>query len=67
MSRTPCQCQATPSLTEELIMNPDALPPKLRGWRRYRIEYGFQCSCPEGCIYLPPGVDPDDIEDLLNV
>ena len=27
-------------VTEEIIMNPDALPDELRGWRRYRIEYG---------------------------
>ena len=55
-----------PCLTEEMIMNPTALPGALRGWRRYRIEYGFECSCPEGLIYLPAHIDPDKIEELLN-
>lgn len=64
---TPCSHEVTrPSLVEELIMNPDALPPSLRGWRRFRIEYGFECSCPEGLIYMPAEVDPDDIEFLLQ-
>lgn len=55
-----------PSLVEECIMNYDALPPSLNGWRRYRIEYGFECSCPEGLIYLPPGANMEIIEDILN-
>ncbi len=62
-----CTCEEThPTLTEEAILNYDALPPSLKGWRRYRIEYGFECSCPEGLIYLPPGADPDVVEILLN-
>lgn len=62
-----CTCKSTrPSLTEEMIMNYSALPPSLKGWRRYRIEYGFECSCPEETIYLPPWVDADRIEDILN-
>ena len=62
-----CTCTTThPSLVEEMIMNPDALPPSLREWRRYRIEYGHECSCPEGLIYLPSHVDADKIEELLN-
>lgn len=63
-----CTCTTThPSLTEEMIINPDALPPSLRGWRRYRIEYGFECGCPEGLIYLPADIDSDIIERILNV
>lgn len=65
-----CKCTETrPSLTEEMIMNYDALPPSLNGWRRFRIEYGFECGCPEGLIYLPPEnvYDAADIiEDVLN-
>ncbi len=54
------------SLTEQMIMNPDYLPGSMPGWRNYRIEYGFECSCPEGIILLPPDMDPDVVEDLLN-
>lgn len=63
----PCTCETTrPSLTGEAILNYDALPPSLKGWMRYRIEYGFECACPEETIYLPPWVDPDEIEAILN-
>jgi len=55
-----------PSLVEEFILNDEFLPGGMKGWRRFRIEYGFECSCPEGTIYLPPEVDPDTIEDLLR-
>ena len=55
-----------PSLVEEMILNDEFLPAGMAGWRRFRIEYGFECSCPEGTIYLPPGVDPDVVETLLN-
>lgn len=50
-------------------MNYDALPPSLKGWRRFRIEYGFECGCPEGLIYLPPHLTHeqiDQIEELLQ-
>ena len=36
--------QGAISFTEEMILNYDALPEKMYGWRRYRIEYGFECS-----------------------
>lgn len=63
----PCNCTETyPHLVEEFILNPKALPPSLANWRVYRIEYGFECSCPEGWIYLPPNCDSQLIEDLLN-
>jgi hypothetical protein len=55
-----------PSLTEEMMMNVDSLPKSMHSWRRYRIEYGFECSCPEGLIYLPSEMDPDIIEKLLR-
>ena len=58
--------QGAISFTEEMILNYDALPEKMYGWRRYRIEYGFECSCPEGTVYLPPDVDADKLEDFIN-
>lgn len=66
--RTPCShTQSRPSLVEVIIMRPEGLPPSLRDWRAFRIEYGFECSCPEGWIYLPPGADQKVIERELNV
>jgi hypothetical protein len=55
-------------LVEEFIMNYSALPPAFAGWRRYRIEYGghAQECLREETIYLPPWVDPDRIEAILN-
>lgn len=35
-------------------------------YRRFRIEYGFECSCHEGVIYLPPDIDPDVVEAFLD-
>jgi hypothetical protein len=64
-----CDCHTEgpclPSLTEEVILNPDYLPGSMKGWRLYRIEYGFECSCPEGLIYLPPNMDPEVVEQLF--
>lgn len=56
------------SLVEEMIMNPDAVPNchGMRGWRHYRVEYGFECGCPEGVIWLPPDVSCHDLEKLLS-
>lgn len=55
-------------VTEELIMNPDALPHELRGWRRYRIEYGGHAErcLLENHILLPPHVRVERLERLLN-
>jgi hypothetical protein len=53
------------SLTEEMIMN-DSHMGILKDWRRYRIEYEFEGSSPEGIIYLPQYVDPDKLEQLLR-
>ena len=52
------------SLTEEMVQNEDAMG-MLKGWRRFRIEYGFECSCPEGVIYVPPEIDPARLEEVL--
>lgn len=53
--------------TEEAILNDDFVPEYMKGgkWRRYRIEYGFECSCPEGVIYLPARFDSQLARDLL--
>jgi hypothetical protein len=62
-----CNGECPPvSLTEEMILNPKALPNHMRDMRRYRIEYGFECSCPEGVIHLPKNVNPDTIENLFK-
>ena len=37
----------------------------MKGWRCYRIEYGYECSCPEGVIWLPPDVVPEVVEEFL--
>lgn len=57
------------SLVEEMLMNYSGLPEYMEkdGWRRYRIEYGHECSCPEGIIYLPRDVDSEDVEQLFYV
>lgn len=58
-----------PDLTEEAMLNPPKCgyhPEDWSKWRRYRIEYGFECSCPEGVVYLPEHVDPDEFQRLLN-
>lgn len=57
-------------LIEQAVLNPRALecgqhPDRHKGWRCFRIEYGFECGCPEGLIYLPPFVDPDEAEAAL--
>lgn len=65
--RTPCShTQSRPSLVGEIVMRPDLLPASIRRWQRYRIEYGFECSCPEGLIYLPPGTNAMALERYLN-
>lgn len=56
------------SLTEEMVLNPSALPEKLQGWRRYRIEYGghAECCVKELPIYLPMFADPYLIDLLFD-
>lgn len=55
------------SPTEEMIMNDEALPKELRGYRCYRLEYG---GANEDCLYegrvlLPPGMEPQSICNLI--
>jgi hypothetical protein len=54
------------SLTEESVMNYDALAPELYGWRYFRVEYGGcnECCFMERPIWLPPMADAY-IFDLL--
>jgi len=54
-----------PQLIEQFVLNPDYLPAGMASWRMYRIEYGFECSCPEGLIWLPPQMAPETIERIL--
>ena len=53
-----------PSFTEQMVMNYDRLPGGMKGWRMFRIEYGFECSCPEGIIWLPPNITWDEIDSI---
>ncbi len=53
------------SFTEECIQNEDYMG-CLKGWRRYRLEYGFECACPEGVIYLPSNIDINLLEDYIK-
>jgi len=55
-------------VVEEAIMNYDALPGEMRGWRRLRIEYGghAEACLLETVVYLPPDADVERLERLLN-
>jgi hypothetical protein len=55
-------------VTEEMIMNYDALPPEMKDWQRFRIGYGggFENCLLETVIYLPPRVSVERLERLLN-
>ncbi len=53
------------SVVEEAILNPSYLPSYMKGWRQYRIEYGFECSCPERSILVPPWVTAEQVEALF--
>lgn len=56
------------SLVEEMVMNPNFFSEEMKGWRAYRIEYGgIENSNREGMIYLPPDVNTDVIEMVLNI
>lgn len=58
-----CSHPVKPRLVEYGINNPPKGP--LQDWRMYRIEYGFECSCPEGTIWLPPNADIEAFEAYL--
>ena len=60
-----CEHPIQPALVEEMVMSETEGP--LRGWRCYRIEYGHECPCPEGRVWLPPNINPDVLENLLRV
>jgi hypothetical protein len=55
-------------VVEEAIMNVDALQREMRGWRRFRIEYGghAEACLLETVIFLPPGTNVERLERLLN-
>jgi len=56
------------ALIEQAVLNPKCLPRELRRWRNYRIEYGghAEACLIEGLIWLPPEVEPERIENVLN-
>lgn len=56
------------SLTEQAVLNPPFcdLHQGVGKFRFFRIEYGFECGCPEGGIWLPPTVNPDLVEGILD-
>lgn len=53
---------------EEMILNGEALPPELAGWRYYRLEYGGvnQDSQWTANILLPPWIDGDDWAERVS-
>ena len=53
-----------PRLIEYAVLNPPQGP--MREWRMFRIEYGFECGCPEGTIWLPPEVDVETFERYFD-
>ena len=57
--------QIRPCLVEEMVLNPAALPGSMQGWRCFRIEYGHECSCPEGTYLAAPKRTSDAIEAFL--
>lgn len=56
------------SLTEEMVLNPSAMPTGLEKWRQYRIEYGGHAeSCVvEKVIYLPRCADAYVLDMLFD-
>jgi len=53
-----------PVLTELAVFQP---PQWMEDWRMYRIEYGFEgTGLPEGTVWLPPDVNPEDLEAWLT-
>lgn len=66
MSSGRCHDAYRPDATEEMIQNySEEYGGILPGWRRFRIEYGFECSCPEGTIYMKDGPDIYDRLDKI--
>ena len=53
-----------PTFTEEAVLNP---PRGMEGWRKFRIEYGFEGhGLPEGGVWLPPDARWIDLEEYLR-
>ena len=55
--------------TEEMVMNPDALPEQIRGFRYYRQEIwvgGEHFPIEMGSLWLPPTVDIREVEEVIN-
>ncbi len=59
-----CSHAVHPRLVEMAVLNNPSVP--MKDYRCYRIEYGFECSCPEGSIWLPPLIDPETVERMLQ-
>ena len=53
---------------EEFILNYDALPPEMAGWRCYRLEYFGDGPYDfwETHLYVPPLFDRDALERLFE-
>lgn len=59
----------TIEFTEEMVMNPDALPKQIRGFRHYRQEIwvGDEAYPIEmGSLWLPPYIDIVKVEEVIN-
>lgn len=56
------------SLIEEGVMRyPTCGTHGIANLRRYRIEIGHECGCPEGIIWLPIEVDSEAVEAFLDL
>ena len=53
------------ALTEEMLLNETFLEQN-PGVRRFRIEYGFECSCPESTFYLPKDMPLESLEAFVK-
>jgi len=55
-----------------LVKDPDQRPPpchrhrETASWRGYRVRVSGDCGCPEGQLWLPLGIAPEDVADVLN-
>jgi len=55
--------------TEEMVMNPDAMPEGIKDLRYYRQEFfieGHMFPVEMGGIWLPPDVDIEDVMRVCN-
>lgn len=52
-----------PSFVQEILMRPLGchMPEQVI---RVRVEYGFECGCPEGILYFPGDADWDKIDQV---